>query len=253
MARRALRRGSGWAWAAMAIALAAAAAGGMAGIGAQQGRWTSEAAVAALPWIAGAGGLAVLVGLFARFGRRDGQIVAVAAILLGLAVAGGIGQYLWRIAAAPQLIDISTDLEDPPAFTRLAPRADRIAHVPLLDRPGYESLSPEDRWRSVHADAYADLKSIAVALPPAEVIRRATELARDRGWEVALADPPAGRLEITVPSRFFGFRDDLVVRARLVEGRTRVDLRGMARSGTGDNGRIARLIRQIQAELTRTA
>jgi hypothetical protein len=249
MQRRVHNRGSGLALAALGLSLIAAAAVGVVGLGGQRGWWTAEQAVGSLPAIAVLSVAAGLVGVFARFFRRDGQLIAVAAILICLALIGGIGQYLWRINHAPLLVDISTDLSDPPAFETLAVRSDRIAHVPVLHRPGYERFGPDERWRAVHADSYPQLRTLALPRRPAEVVMRAARIARERGWPVAVADPVKGRLEVTVPSRFFGFRDDLVLRARAQGAVTAVDLRGVARTGRTDHGRIALLIARLQRDL----
>jgi hypothetical protein len=249
MRKRRHGRGSGLAIAALGLALLATLATGVAGLGGERGWWTPEQAVGSLPAIALFGLSAGLVGLYSRFRRRDGQLVAVAAILLCIVLVGGIGEYLWRVSKAPPLIDISTDLADPPAFYRLAVRPDRIAHVPVLRRPGYERFGPEERWRVVHSDSYPHLRTQVLPRSPAEVVTRATAIAQERGWDVAVSDPRQGRFEATVPSRFFGFREDLVLRARPAGKRTAVDLRVIARTGTTDNGRIALLIEGLQRDL----
>ncbi|MCW3798705.1 DUF1499 domain-containing protein [Sphingomonas sp. BN140010] len=246
MARRPKRRGSGLAWAALLEALAALAMAGVVGLGAQRGWWTSQGGADALPAIAVIAAGATLLGLYARVFRRDGQLIAVAAFLLGIALVGAIAQGWWRDTQAAQLVDVTTDLETPPAFTHLMVRPDRITGVPVPNRPGYASLSPEERWRAVHTDAYPALKPVVTRASPASVVARARRAAEGEGWQVVAADPGHGHLELTATSRFLGFKDDLVLRAQPVPGGSRVDVRGVARTGTSDHGRIARLIGRLQ-------
>ena len=246
MARRSKRRGSGLAWAALLVALGSLALAGLVGLGAQRGWWSSQAGADALPAVGAVASAATLLGLYARVFRADGKLIAVAALLLGAALLGAIAKYWWGSVQAPQLVDVTTDLENPPAFTAIAVRADRIANVPVLNRPGYASLSPEDRWRAEHTEDYPDLKPAVTAASAATVIARARAAAEQRGWHVVAAEPTRGHLEVTARSRFLGFRDDLVVRAQRARGGTRVDVRGVARTGTSDGGRIAPLIRELQ-------
>jgi uncharacterized protein (DUF1499 family) len=57
------------------------------------------------------------------------------------------------------------------------------------------------------------------------------------------AVPAEGRLEATDRTRWFGFRDDVVVRARPDGAGTRVDVRSVSRVGRSDLGTNARRIR----------
>ena len=48
---------------------------------------------------------------------------------------------------------------------------------------------------------------------------------------------------------FFGFKDDVVIRLRPVEGGTRVDVRSKSRVGVGDAGTNAMRIKRLLAAL----
>ena len=78
------------------------------------------------------------------------------------------------------------------------------------------------------------------------------EVARGRGWEIVAAVPEEGRLEATDRTRWFGFRDDIVVRVRSDGPGTRVDVRSVSRVGRSDLGTNARRIRGFMDAL-RTA
>jgi uncharacterized protein (DUF1499 family) len=75
------------------------------------------------------------------------------------------------------------------------------------------------------------------------VFARAVEAARALGWEIVAAVPADGRLEATDRTRWFGFRDDVVVRVRPDGAGTRVDIRSVSRVGRSDLGTNARRIR----------
>jgi uncharacterized protein (DUF1499 family) len=62
-------------------------------------------------------------------------------------------------------------------------------------------------------------------------------------------DPAQGRIEATQTSRFYGFKDDLVVRVREKDGRVAVDLRSKSRVGRSDMGQNAKRIREFIARL----
>ena len=81
-------------------------------------------------------------------------------------------------------------------------------------------------------------------------MRRAAALARERGWEVALAE--SERVEATDTSIFFRFKDDVVVRIRPAPaGGSLVDMRSISRVGGSDVGMNAKRIRAFLADLQR--
>ena len=86
----------------------------------------------------------------------------------------------------------------------------------------------------------------------AQTTDRAASLARSRGWAMAKVDRNAGIVEATATSRFFRFKDDVVVRARKApEGGTRVDMRSISRVGGSDVGVNAKRIRSFLKDLTK--
>jgi uncharacterized protein (DUF1499 family) len=67
-----------------------------------------------------------------------------------------------------------------------------------------------------------------------------------------LADPKALRIEATDTTRFFGFKDDIVVRVTPLQAASRVDVRSASRVGTSDLGMNAKRIRAFYREMART-
>jgi hypothetical protein len=160
---------------------------------------------------------------------------------------------LVRIArSVPAIHDVTTNLEDVPQFTRLAVRADNLESIPDEGRPELKAMAPEQRWKAVHRAHYGDLRTVRIATPPAQTVRRAAALARERGWEVALADAATGQVEATDTSFFFRFKDDVAIRVRPApDGGSLVDMRSISRVGGSDVGVNAKRVRGFLANLAK--
>lgn len=187
--------------------------------------------------IAGLVGLIVLlVALLRGLGPRG---PAIAAAIVSAVFVGGV---LWVAGpglSAPAIHDISTDLDDPPAFETLTLREDNLVGV-----------ETEDNWRRLHREAYGDVAPVLIDKPAAEVIADAERLARERGWRIAEVDPAAGRLEATAFASYFRFHDDVVLRVRPGErGGSVVDMRSVSRVGVSDLGVNAERVRSFLADL----
>jgi uncharacterized protein (DUF1499 family) len=68
-------------------------------------------------------------------------------------------------------------------------------------------------------------------------------------WQIVSADTAAGRLEATATTRWFGFKDDVVVRIRPDATGSRVDVRSVSRVGKSDVGTNAARVRTFLARL----
>lgn len=165
--------------------------------------------------------------------------LAAVAVVAGLAVAWIPYSLQRRAATVPPIHDISTDLENPPAFAAIVPlRADapnplnRTPDVGLQQRQGYPDLAP-----------------LTLPEPSGQVFARAQSVAGRLGWEIVKADAAAGLIEATDTTRWFGFVDDVVVRITPWGTGTRVDLRSVSREGRSDNGTNAERIRDFLAAL----
>lgn len=231
------------------LALAGFAAGALAllvmavgGPGTRAGFWDFRTGFSLLRWggMLGLGAMAVaLAGMVrARPGSgRRGLSLAALGFLLGLLAF--LIPWAWResAAGAPPIHDITTDLQDPPLFQAILPlRAD----APNPAEYGGPEVAEQQRA------AYPDLRTLDLAIPPAEAFDRALRAARDMGWEVVAAEPEAGRLEAVATTLWFGFEDDVVVRIRGEEGGgSQVDARSVSRVGRGDLGTNAERIRDF--------
>ena len=193
-----------------------------------------------LRWGAYVGAAGAVLGLAAALWahwrrRRVGSAIGIVALLLGLVAVGVPYEWQRRARSVPPIHDITTDLEKPPEF---------MAVVPLrADAPNSLERGPE--LASLQRDGYPDLAPATVSTPPGETFTRALAAAQRMGWQIVSADASSGRIEATDTTRWFGFKDDVVVRLTPWGAGTRVDLRSVSRVGRSDAGTNARRIEEF--------
>lgn len=190
-------------------------------------------------------GLAGLVsGLVAavwtyKNGQRLATLLAAVGVVAGITAAAI--PYWWQRQAQrlPVIHDISTDLENPPAFAAVVPLREgspngleRDAAVMLQQREGYPDLAP-----------------LTLPEPSTQVLARARDTAERLGWTIVNVDERGGIIEATDTTRWFGFTDDVAVRITPWGTGTRVDVRSVSRVGRSDVGTNARRIRTFLAAL----
>jgi len=236
------------AWTALALSVLVLIAAGLAGPGYRIELVELGTAFTLLRWGAylgiAVGLLAVVFLVIAMAMRRKQEILplAAAAILCGLVVFP-IRAMQADAQAYPPIHDVTTDLADPPVFVAIEPRAEDPMRVPPR-REELEDMSPQERWRTYHGEAYGDLRALTLDVPPREAIELARAAAEEMSWEIVDVAPEAGRLEATATTAWFGFKDDVVVRITPAEnGGARVDLRSVSRIGISDLGKNAERIR----------
>ena len=180
--------------------------------------------------------LALIAGAWAyRRRARSTMLLAGFAFIAGLAAFAIPFQWQTTAQSLPRIHDVTTDLENPPTYQAVLPlRADAPNK---LDRPA--DLAQQQR------SGYPELAPITLPLPPDQVFDRALAVAQDADWEIVTADKSAGRIEATDTTRWFGFKDDVVVRLTPWGSGTRVDVRSVSRVGGSDIGTNARRIRRF--------
>jgi uncharacterized protein (DUF1499 family) len=206
-----------------------------------------------------AGVLAILIGAFIGWrAKRKGVIAPRPLRWLGMALGGAFAVYMlsmvYTARSVPAIHDISTDLADPPQYKMLALREDYLDNIPGIDDPEMRGLNPLQRWAAIHAKSYGDIRSVRIAMPVADTIAKAERIAKERGWEIVLADPVEGRLEATDTTRFFRFKDDVVLRVRPADDGTAsiIDMRSISRVGQSDLGVNAKRVRAFLADMAGT-
>jgi uncharacterized protein (DUF1499 family) len=224
----------------LSFSVVAIAAAMGAGVGTRLGWWNFREGFKILNWAAyfGIAGLAVSLGgaIFTRPGSgRPGFPLAVAGIVLG-ALAFGVPGNWYRVAKqVPRIHDITTDTENPPVFVSVLPlRKD----APNSAEYGGPEIAAKQRA------AYPDIRPVEVGVRPMLVYESALDIARRMGWQIVDGNPPEGRIEATATTRWFGFKDDVVIRIVPAAGSgSRLDIRSVSRVGISDVGTNACRIR----------
>lgn len=187
---------------------------------------------------------------------RTGAQGAAALFVAGL-IAGGLVVWpllhLPTIQRLPEINDITTDPEDPPAFETLAE-----ARPPDANSPVYPGEAFAEKQRA----AYPDMQTLWINRSSAEAYEIARDALQRQGLRIVEAVPPGsstsrpGRIEATDQTLLLGFEDDVVVRVIGNSASARVDLRSASRYGRHDLGtnatRIRRLLKEINARLEAT-
>ncbi len=181
--------------------------------------------------------VAVIFGVVAlvKGSRSSGTLLGIGSAIAFLGIMG----YVINMGASnPPLHDITTDLANPPAFQKLELRKDNLVGVDTIEN-----------WRKVHGEAHPDLKPISLAAAPAEVIKKAEELVKARGWDVALVS--ADRIEATETVSPFKFKDDVVITVAPGADGTGsiVNIRSVSRVGLSDLGLNAARVKALAADL----
>jgi uncharacterized protein (DUF1499 family) len=199
--------------------------------------------------------LGLLIGWLAkRRGSNAPKMLRWLGMTIAFLYAGWMLSWIYTARSVPAIHDVSTDLADAPQFRMLELRKDNLDNVPGADEPAMKGFNPQQRWESLHREAYADVRTVRINQTVAEVIGKAERLAKTRGWEIAIADPVEGRLEATATTALFRFKDDVVLRVRPTEdGKgSVVDMRSVSRDGVSDLGVNAKRVRAFLADLSGT-
>jgi len=233
---------------ALGLAVVAALLLASGGLGYRFGLWGLGPAFALLKWSVYGAGAAVLVAAIALVlavtGRSAG---AFGAGLLAVLVAAGTAAVplaMRRTAeSVPRIHDITTDTERPPEFVTLRPVREQSPNGAAYGGP--EVAAAQKR-------GYPDVVPLLLPVSPDRAFARAESVARALGWEIASTAPAQGRLEATATTRWFAFKDDIVVRVAPALDGSRVDIRSVSRVGQSDLGANAARIRAFLSALRAT-
>ena len=211
----------------------------LSGAGSRWDWWDFRTGFAIFRWTLYGGLGAVVVSLaglvLALLARaHNTALLSIGTLVLLAAIAVVPVSHLRNAGQVPPIHDISTDLDDPPRFVAILPLRQG---APNPAEHGGTALAAQQRA------GYPDLGPVHFPAPEDRVFAQAVEVARERGWEIVAAVPDEGHLEATDRTRWFGFRDDVVVRVRPDGAGSRVDVRSVSRVGRSDLGTNARRIR----------
>ncbi len=205
-----------------------------------------------LPPLFTAAGLALVLGIASAIMKKGG--LAALGIFAAL-VAGGAGLVPIKMKAAfegnPFIHEVTTDFDNPPAIIA-------AANEPRKNPADYRGMDkvPNDPDGLIVADAqrlaFPDIAPILAEADLATATAAAKDVVTAMGMKI-LADGPADdasgggwRIEAVATSRWFGFKDDFIVRlSPMDDGRTKVDLRSKSRVGGSDLGANAARVRDF--------
>lgn len=209
------------------------------GVGYQKGAFDLMQAfnllrIGALLGIAGAG----FSIFFILWQRPEGVNLAVIAVSAMLGITAFYMPYRQLLLSQrlPAIHDITTDISNPPEFVAIA-RVRTSMHNPVTyDGPEVAALQQQ---------FYPDIRTVMFPHSTEVVFDASLRLVEELNWRLADTNAEQGRIEATVTSRWFGFKDDVVIRLTQAGGMTMVDVRSKSRVGITDVGSNAQHIREF--------
>ena len=159
-------------------------------------------------------------------GRDADKMLVIVGVAASVIALGWMGLQYATARSVPAIHNISTDVDDPPSFQRIAD----------LRGPGTNAHDFDAEDAEAQAEGYPDLAGVSSAQDVAANVARAAAIARDFGWEVVNEDAELGLVEATETTFWFGFKDDVVIRVRAEGTGSLVDLRSVSRVGQSDLG-----------------
>ena len=192
-----------------------------------------------------------VVAAFATFASvwqtgAPGAGIATKGLVLALLVLAWPGYLAVVAALLPVQNDVTTDLADPPSFSR--------SRAALDARQGFVPAE-YDRLRGTElVDDDMGLKTIIIEQSPEAVMLLAQRAAANLGWLVIDSASPLGRTatgRIDAIARSFLFRlpDDITIRIRPGVEDTRIDVRSVSRIGRHDFGMNTKHVRDFAREI----
>jgi uncharacterized protein (DUF1499 family) len=197
-------------------------------------------------YVAVIGAIVALIGLavavMARHWASAAATILATLLAAGTAAVPLVMQLTGR--SVPAIHDITTDTEHPPEFVALRSLRERTPNGVAYGGP---AVAVEQKR------GYPDLARLSLAALPDRAFALAEATARSLGWDIVSTSPADGRLEATDTTRWFGFKDDVVVRVAPATNGSRIDVRSVSRVGRSDLGANARRIRMFLTALSARA
>ncbi len=183
--------------------------------------------------------IALLLSLFAK--PRRGIItsllclaVPIAGIAYGKSVRG-------RAKSLPFIHEISTDTQNPPAFSE--------AIIKLRTNCSNRLNEYDANVIKAQKQGYPDIQTLKSNMPPKEMFDKTQSVIRSLGWDIVSEDKASGHIEARTKSFWFGFPDDVAVRILPSENGSKIDIRSLSCHGKSDIGANAARIRMLSRKL----
>lgn len=150
----------------------------------------------------------------------------------------------------PALNDVSTDIEQPPSFSR--------SRAAFAAREGRYPADPGPEVRETQRAAYPQIAPLTLDIDANEAFELARNAAVKRKWQIVEAVRPGGRvgngrIEAIARSRLLNLPADITVRVRPRADGARIDVRSASRVGGRDFGDNADRIRAYLDEVANLA
>ena len=186
-----------------------------------------------------AGLLAVLAFVRIWVKGHKGVGLALQGFFLALLLLAPLGWLVVQSVRLPVLNDVTTDVDEPPAFSR-----SRLVQAARNGRVPPEQ--PADIRQKQRA-AYPRVLPVVLDVPPEEAFELARRATISLRWQVIEMVPPggrsgAGRIEASDRTRILRFVDDITIRIRPRADGSRIDIRSASRLGSHDFGANAKRI-----------
>ncbi|KQP61005.1 hypothetical protein ASG40_17565 [Methylobacterium sp. Leaf399] len=150
----------------------------------------------------------------------------------------------------PALTDVSTDTDNPPAFSR--------SRAAFAARAGRYPPDPGATVRARQRAAYPQVAPLTLDIGADEAFELARKAAVNSKWQIVEAIRPGGRvgngrIEAVARGLVLNLADDVTVRVRPRADGARIDVRSASRIGPRDLGANADRIRAYLDEVTKLA
>ncbi len=182
------------------------------------------------------GGLSIISMIVHIFLSRNIS-AALTLLVVALSLTAGIAVLKMKEKAemVPMIHDISTDVNDPPQFIALAGKRFRAANPDEYDTS----------QTAKQLEAYPEITTLVLDMPADQVFAAAQVALQNMGIEIVDANQQSMQIEGTATTKWFRFKDDVIIRIREAEGKTYVDMRSKSRVGRSDLGTNAKRIRRF--------
>jgi len=164
---------------------------------------------------------------------------------VGAAAFGVPGNWYRMAKGVPMIHDITTDTENPPEFVSILALRKDASNPAEYGGPKIASKQ--------HA-AYPDIRPLTVGISPSRAYEAALAAAVRMNWQIVEGSPSERRIEAVATTRWFVFKDDIVIRISPAANVGSVlDIRSVSRVGLSDLGTNARRIRTFLKTFSNTA
>lgn len=191
----------------------------------------------------------IVMGIVAiKNGLAKNRNLLIVALALSLVPIAFMTPQMIKGRSAPPIHDISTDTVNPPQFDKVV-QLRKAAHAinPLKYGEGEPSVKA---YAAIQKKYYPQVKTLHTQLSVADATVHARDVLAAQGLHIVNVDADKGIVEAVATSRWFGFKDDLVVRIKPEDSGAGsiVDVRSVSRVGISDLGVNAhRIVKFLKA------